>query len=137
MKPPTIPPVSLDGQINEASRGKPAFEEFDPPPAFRPSQIPVPLNEVDEKIGSFEGNADVPTRPLVVPPIQPIAESTPKQSVSETSEISGVSEKTLRALIRSEIEIAFKDQIATIAKSVITAELRRLADEKTRHLSED
>ncbi len=149
LKSSTVPPVSLHGQLDEASRGKPAFEEFDPPPAFRPSQIPIPINQADEQSSSFQDNADIPTRPLLVPPMQSISNTiVPKvpnvpieqkidQIDEEKSEITGISEKTLRALIRSEIEIAFKDQIATIAKSVITAELRRLADEKTRHLSED
>ena len=69
----------------------------------------------------------------------PVAAITPPKPAVENPSSSNapINEKTLRALIRSEIELAFRDQIANIAKSVITSELRRLAEEKTRHLSDD
>ena len=100
-----------------------------PPPLTNPAGAPCavaetkakePLPPIPPETGEF--SAAAPTRPR-----NPVAEEAPKLRAEDL-------EAMLPSLVQEAVENYCERHFKAVAREVITAELRRLADEKARHL---
>lgn len=133
-------PTSVESKLDLAKKGLPAFNSAQQSPPV-PPRVPSPPSKVPEPILNLE---TVPPRirPGVRPPVAGAFEHSPStegggSSPSGAAVAQAVEDfvrKELPALVDRAVERYCNEHFKGIAREILTAELRRLAEEKARYL---